>query len=209
MRKIVQNYWTSDSKNVFEFIGPKEARSFLKNLPKLFQRQRRGIVFTIDVIIATVVSASLLLAVSYAFLGYEQSGASTVVLKQSAEDALTAMDKQGTLKQVFSQTDTQAITGINSFLSAALPAYIAANYTFEAYEYTPSGSCAPSCRLDGNSPANSFCTCRRFTNSTDSPCANVSSSTCQAIAQARRMFYQYNSTDRAGVMTLEAWVKTN
>lgn len=170
---------------------------------------KKGIVFTLDALLAATVAASILTVLALSYHGSQYELAAPAQLYQTAQDVLTAMDKQGALKAAFPENDAQTQTRLRSFISNALPAYQGGNLTIEVFEYTPSSSCPSSCRLDGNSPVGAFCTCRRLNTNTGEPCnSNASASNCTQLARAQRMFYDYRGgSDVFGRATLEVWPK--
>ncbi len=144
---------------------------------------KRGFVFTLDVIIASLLALAILTNIAIGFRTGSGGLPETLAVNALARDSLAVMDKQGLLKNTALQSDSIAAGNIRTFMDDALPKEYGANVTVEIYEYTPSGNCPNACRLDGNSPANGFCTCRRLSANT-TPAMNSS-----LISTARRMFY--------------------
>ena len=167
---------------------------------------RKAFIFTLDSAIAAVIAAALLSGIVLASNSAQVEHAPLVTLRQTAEDALAAMDKQGVLKAVFTQSDAAAQASVYSFLNSSIPASLGANITVEIFGYETGGSCSNGCNVDGNSPVNSFCTCKRLNNSTAAAC--TTQSPCKYSSKATRIAYQFVSNqDRLALATLEVWEK--
>lgn len=168
---------------------------------------RKAQIFSIDAIISAVIATTLLAAIVLSFNAAEAEHSPIVTLRQNAEDALAAMDKQGVLRAVFTQSDADAHGNLTAFLNASIPTHLGANITVEIFEYEPGGSCSPSCSVDGGAPSGSFCTCKRLSNSTAASCN--ATTPCNYASQAKRMVYDFVSgEDRFVRATLGVWTKS-
>lgn len=169
---------------------------------------RKAVIFSLDAIVAALFATTLLATIVLSANSAEAEHSPVITLRQNAEDALASMDKRGILKNVFSQSDDAAHASLYSFLNSTLPTHLGANITLEAFEYETGGSCSVGCRVDGATPASSFCTCKRISNSTATACS--AADPCRQASRARRMFYEFVSNkDWLGRATLDVWTKGN
>lgn len=168
----------------------------------------KGIIFSVDAIIAALLATTLLAAVVLSANSAEVESSPVITLRQNAEDALASLDKRGTLSAIFTQSDSATHSSLYSFFNSTLAFSMGANWTVEVYEYESGGSCSAGCQLDGGAPVNSFCACKRLVNATSAACS--SSNPCKFVSRGQRMFYDFVSNeDRLGRVTLEVWVKGN
>ncbi|MEM4389361.1 MAG: hypothetical protein QXG98_01725 [Candidatus Micrarchaeia archaeon] len=146
----------------------------------------RALIYMLDALFAVVIAALLLqatLAVRLTKTGMGEDAA----LHRTAQDVLALMDKDGTLKGLFSQTDSAARATLNASLNELLPAHMAgrANATL--------------CMDDGDEDFGDF-VCNR--NIVVANAANRSLPT----AMARRLFVDAVAM-RYGYIALEVWYR--
>lgn len=161
-------------------------------------KARKAFALTLDVIIAGLLTTALLAGIALSFRTGAQDAPEAVAVDAIARDALTVLEKTGRLDSLDSN-DTVAGAVLRNYFNEVLPLGYAANITVEMYEYRTSGSCPVECRVDGSTPANSFCTCRRVQ-------ANTSAAQNSSfVAAVRRMLYVASPDERFGRAYLEVW----
>lgn len=94
---------------------------------------RKGIVLTIDALIAVLLMGIFLMVISFELSPHSESP----YLFKYSSDFLTVLDKGTILKNITNQTDQQAEDTLSFYLSV-LPRNIGANLTVSIYEYRES-----------------------------------------------------------------------
>jgi len=159
----------------------------------------KGFIFTLDAAIALFFAVALTAAVSGFLLSSAAGPAADVSLQQLAQDVLTVMDKNGTLKGMLPAEGGN--TTAYAFLTSVLPANAGARINVTVYAYRgdscPSDYCSSVC--GSCSSPTGFCACKNFT-------VSVGSVPSSGVAVARR-FFTDSSTNKFGLATIEVWWK--
>jgi len=99
---------------------------------------RRGVIFTLDALVAVVIAITALTVITQLLSLRSGEWYKEIALYNSAQDFLTSRDKDGTLVGIFNQTDTDAIATLNTLISAQIttnPSMVARiNVTVCTYE---------------------------------------------------------------------------
>jgi len=82
---------------------------------------RRGIVFTLDALVAVVIAVLALTVITHLLSLRTGEWYKEIALYNSAQDFLTSRDKDGTLDTIFNQTDPDAIATLNNLISVQIP----------------------------------------------------------------------------------------
>jgi len=159
----------------------------------------KGFIFTLDAAIALFFALALTAAVSGFLLTSAAGPAADVSLQQLAQDVLTVMDKNGTLKGMLPAAGGN--TTAYAFLTSVLPADAGARINVTVYAYKgdscPSDYCNAVC--GGCSSATGFCACKNFT-------VSIGSVPSSGVAAAQR-FFTDSSINKFGLATIEVWWK--
>ena len=140
----------------------------------------KGFALSMDAIIAVLIAVTATAAVVSVLSTSESQAYSNMPLHRTAQDALTLMDKQGTLKSFFTLSTSDAQSEINDTFSYYLPPHMKARMNVTIYSYNSSV----------------FTATKNFSFSQGTPGDHVSS--------ARRMFVEVQS-NRYGLAEMEVW----
>ncbi|MFQ5406047.1 MAG: hypothetical protein ACE5DI_02745 [Candidatus Micrarchaeia archaeon] len=156
---------------------------------------KKGFVFTLDAIIAFVLAIIVLGAL--AEIRADESGGNNRILKlqQTSLDVLNTLDKDGTLNNLFEQTDEDATTTLETTLNELLQAKLKGRIKIDTYQYETGGTCT-TCTLSGSTPTNNFCHCRSF---------NTPLIAKSPAASSKRVFYYSNNKPTVGIATIQVW----
>ena len=141
---------------------------------------RKGFVLSMDAIIAVLIAITASAAVLAVLSTSESQSYSDAPLYRAAQDVLTLMDKDGSLRGFFSLTDAEAKGEINATFTNFLPPQMGANMTILVYTYNNV----------------TFTNTRNFSFAKGTPGEHVSS--------ARRMFTDVQNS-RYGLAIVEVW----
>jgi len=102
---------------------------------------RRGVVFTIDALVAVVIAVMSLAVITQLLSLRAGEWYKEIALYNTAQDFLTSRDKDGTLKGIFNSTDAEAITTLNDIMSFQIPPSMMARINVTVCTYGTSFTC--------------------------------------------------------------------
>ncbi|MCX6775823.1 MAG: hypothetical protein NT130_03180 [Candidatus Micrarchaeota archaeon] len=140
---------------------------------------RRGVVFTLDALVAVVIAITALTVITQLLSLRSGEWYKEIALYNSAQDFLTSRDKDGTLEAIFNQTNPDAIATLNSLISVQIPPSMVARINVTVCTYPGSFVCN-----------------RNFTAG--------QAGTTQTKSVVRRIFTDTNNS-YYGIATMEVW----
>lgn len=102
---------------------------------------RRGVVFTLDALVAVVIAITALTVITQLLSLRSGEWYKEIALYNSAQDFLTSRDKDGTLDAIFNQTNPDAIATLNSLISVQIPPSMVARINVTVCTYQGSFVC--------------------------------------------------------------------
>jgi len=105
---------------------------------------RRGVVFTLDALVAVVIAATALVVVVQLLSLRTGEWYKEVALYNAGEDFLISRDKDGTLKEIFDKTDAEAVSTLNNLMQFQIPPSMVARINITICSYSGTFSCTRS-----------------------------------------------------------------
>lgn len=102
---------------------------------------RRGVVFTLDALVAVVIAATALVVVVQLLSLRTGEWYKEIALYNAAQDFLTSRDKDGTLKAIFTMTDADATSTLNSLMRFQIPPSMVAKINITICTYSGAFTC--------------------------------------------------------------------
>jgi len=142
---------------------------------------RRGVVFTLDALVAVVIAILALAVITQLLSLRTGEWYKEIALYNSAQDFLTSRDKDSTLVTIFNQTDPDATATLNNLISVQIPPSMFARINITVCKYQGSYDCS------------------RFITAGQAGTTDTKSVTRRVFTNTNNSYY--------GIATMEVWYK--
>ncbi|MEM3555792.1 MAG: hypothetical protein QXF56_03700 [Candidatus Micrarchaeia archaeon] len=102
---------------------------------------KRGVVFTLDALVAVVIATTALAVVVQLLSLRTGEWYKEVALYNTGQDFLISRDKDGTLKEIFDKTDEEAISTLNDLIQFQIPPSIVVKINITICSYSGTFNC--------------------------------------------------------------------
>lgn len=102
---------------------------------------KRGVVFTLDALVAVVLAVMALAVITQLLSLRTGEWYKEIALYNSAQDFMTSRDKDGTLKGIFNSTDADAISTLNNSMAFQISSSMVARINVTICSYTGGFTC--------------------------------------------------------------------